>query len=98
MKNDDSKVRVELVTTEFIWQVAEVMTLGAKKYEAWNWTKGLPWMRTYAAVMRHMYLWASGEDKDPESGLSHLAHAAANIMFLTTWSRTKKDLDDRPRL
>lgn len=97
-KNDAEKLPVELVTVHFITNVAAVLAHGRKKYEAWNWTKGLPWMRTYGAVLRHLFLWATGEDKDPESGLSHLAHAACNLMFLDTWSHTHKELDDRKRL
>ena len=36
-----------------------------------------------------------GEDKDPESGLSHLAHAACCIMFLLEFEKTHPELDDR---
>lgn len=97
-KNDDGKLPLELVTVQFVGTVAAVLAHGREKYEAWNWTKGLPWMRTYGAVLRHLYRWAAGEELDPESGLPHLAHAACNIMFLMTWSRTHGELDDRKRL
>jgi hypothetical protein len=39
--------------------------------------------------------WYSGEDFDPESGLSHLAHAACNLMMLQEFEYTKPLLDDR---
>ena len=97
-KRDGGKAPLELVTVTFVTGVSRVLQHGARKYGAWNWTKGLPWMRTYASVLRHMYLWAIGEEKDEESGLSHLYHAATNIMFLDTWSRTHRELDDRKRL
>jgi hypothetical protein len=36
-----------------------------------------------------------GEDKDPESGLSHLAHLGCCVVFLIWHEKYKKELDDR---
>ena len=36
-------------------------------------------------MLRHIFAWASGERVDAESGLSHLAHAGANVLFLLTY-------------
>jgi len=36
-----------------------------------------------------------GEDKDPESGLSHLAHSLCCLMFLLEFEKTHPELDDR---
>lgn len=36
----------------------------------------------YACLMRHMLLWRAGEKVDPESKLSHLDHAAAQLSIL----------------
>lgn len=94
-KRDAGKVRLELVHPMFVIEVAQVLQHGAQKYGDWNWTKGLPWTRIYASTLRHLYLWFCGEEKDKESGFSHLAHAATNVMFLMTWSRTHRELDDR---
>jgi hypothetical protein len=46
--------------------------------------------------MRHLnaYLW--GENEDPESGLSHLAHCAANLNMLMWMVKNKPELDNRP--
>ncbi len=93
-KNDEGKVRVDLVHPLFIVQVAQVMEHGAKKYGAWNWCKGFKWTRLYASTLRHLYAWFCNEDLDPDSGLPHLAHAAANIMMMMGLAH-KKDLDDR---
>lgn len=95
MKHDSGKDPVELVPASFIREISKVLAHGAQKYERNNWTKGLPWTRILGSTLRHIYAWASKEDKDPESGLPHLAHAATNIMFLMTWSKTRKALDDR---
>ena len=47
-----------------------------------NWRQGgMRWGQVFASLQRHLWAWWRGEDKDPESGLSHLAHATANVMF-----------------
>ena len=97
-KSDKGKTPVELVPPQFVGMVAQVLGHGAVKYGRWNWTKGLHWSRTYAATLRHLFLWYCGENLDKESGLSHLSHAATNIMFLITWQEMKRGTDDRPKL
>lgn len=82
-KNDQDKIRLDLIEPSFIEVVGKVLTFGAKKYEPNNWQKvDNPVNRYYAAAMRHLMAWREGEEKDPESGLNHLAHVATNIMFL----------------
>ncbi len=36
----------------------------------------------YSCLMRHLLQWRAGEERDPESGLSHLDHAAAQLAIL----------------
>lgn len=83
VKKDSGKLRLDLVTPEFIEEVGEVLTFGASKYPANSWQK-IPDAvdRYYAAAMRHILAWRKGEKNDSESGLSHLAHAATNMMFI----------------
>ena len=38
--------------------------------------------RYYSAAMRHLLAWRKGEDRDQESGYSHLWHAACNLAFM----------------
>lgn len=71
------------------------MDFGKRKYDAHNWRKGLAWSRPLSAAMRHIMAFNDGEDKDPESGLSHLGHAMACIMFLLEFEKTRPELDDR---
>lgn len=97
-KFDDQKLPVQLVDADFVKDVAKVLALGAQKYGENNWRGGLKWSRTYGATLRHLYAWFKGEDKDQESGLSHLAHAACNIMFLMEWEKTHPELDDRTKI
>lgn len=95
LKFDDGKLPLHLLSTEAMNQTAAVLQFGADKYAAHNWRKGFTWSRPLAAAMRHITAFNAGEDKDPESGLSHLAHAACCIMFLLEFEKTHKELDDR---
>lgn len=61
-----------------------------------NWTQGFNWSGPYASMMRHLHAWWAGEDFDKESGVSHLAHAACNLMFLQHFEYNYKQGDDRP--
>lgn len=85
-KKDSTKVDFALVEPAFIAEVAKVMTLGSVKYGRFNWKiKGMDYTRVMAALLRHAYQWLGGEDKDKESGCSHLAHVACNCMMLMHW-------------
>lgn len=96
-KLDNDKIRYDLVPVYPLQEIAKVFTFGAKKYEDRGWEKGIKWGRVYGALLRHIFSWFTGEDKDPETGLSHLAHAGCNIMFLLEYERTHKELDNRPK-
>lgn len=90
MKNDEGKNRLDLIEPRFIEGVGEVLTFGAKKYEPNNWQKVEDAEnRYYAAALRHLMAWRRGEKIDLESGLSHLKHAATNIMFLLHFEEEK---------
>ena len=95
LKFDDGKMPFHLLSTEAMNQTAAVLAFGAEKYAEHNWRKGFVWSRPLSAAMRHITAFNAGEDKDPESGLSHLAHAACCIMFLLEFEKTHKELDDR---
>jgi hypothetical protein len=95
LKFDEGKLPYHLLSTEAMNQTAAVLAFGAEKYAEHNWRKGFAWSRPLAAAMRHITAFNAGEDKDPESGLSHLAHAACCIMFLLEFEKTHKELDDR---
>lgn len=95
IKFDQGKLPLHLLSTEAMNQTAAVLQFGAQKYAEHNWRKGFTWSRPLAAAMRHITAFNNGEDKDPESGFSHLAHAACCIMFLLEFEKTHKHLDDR---
>lgn len=95
LKFDQDKLPLNLLSTEAMNQTAAVLKFGAQKYAEHNWRGGFKWSRPLAAAMRHLTAFNDGEDKDPESGLSHLAHAACCIMFLLEFEKTHPELDDR---
>jgi len=75
-----------------------VMALGAAKYGAYNWQDDPVDATTYySAAMRHLMSWFAGEDKDPESGASHLAHVRACMAILLDAQASSKLVDDRPK-
>jgi hypothetical protein len=96
-KLDQDKVHMELLPPESLIGTAQVLTFGAKKYKDRNWEKGINYSRVYGALQRHLNAWFSGEEIDPESGLSHLHHAGCCMMFLQTYHERKMtEFDDRP--
>lgn len=60
--------------------VNRVLDYGAEKYEAHSW-QAVEAVRYNAAARRHRIARDLGEDRDLESGLLHLAHEAANLLF-----------------
>lgn len=93
------KIPMELVPPSIIFAVGEVLKIGAKKYSARNWERGMRWTIVYGCIMRHLMKWASPfhSDIDEESGLNHLWHVASNVAMLIEYERTCKELDDRPK-
>jgi hypothetical protein len=94
-KDDAGKPRITLFSSVAIEEISKVLTFGAEKYDDHNWRKGMKWTRVLDGVFRHLFAWLRGENTDPESGLSHLAHAGCGIMFLLDYEVNRKEFDDR---
>lgn len=82
-KYDDGKTEWNLVPLSAIEPIAKVLMYGRYKYGRNTW-QGLSNFedRYFAATMRHLVAYQSGELIDSESGLSHLSHAATNLIFM----------------
>jgi len=97
-KYDTGKLRYSLVPPVAIKGIAEVLTFGASKYGPNNWQLVDNAEERYLdALYRHLEAYRAGESHDPESGLSHLDHAATNAAFLQYFeskkSATKEEHD-----
>lgn len=96
VKADATKNRLELLPMRPLEDIGIALTFGATKYSDHNWLKGMPWSRIWGALLRHLFAWWRGEDKDAETGLSHLAHAGCCLLFLMEYECHHQDRDDRP--
>lgn len=79
---NSKKIRWDLMPLAPMRDTALIWTFGAEKYGDRNWEQGFDWSGPYASLQRHLQAWFAGEDFDPESGMSHLAHAACNLQML----------------
>tara|TARA_R100000697_G_scaffold28105_1_gene37148 strand:- start:983 stop:1264 length:282 start_codon:yes stop_codon:yes gene_type:complete len=88
IKHDIGKLQYDLLDPYALEDMVKVLTFGAIKYDRHNW-KNVEKYRYEAAMMRHYEAYRKGELYDPESGVSHLAHALVNLMFLYCFEREK---------
>ena len=95
IKHDQEKPDMSLISSIALFKVAQVMTFGKNKYSANNWRGGFYWTRVISAALRHIFLYLGGETLDPETGISHLAHACCGLFFLLEFEETHRELDDR---
>lgn len=95
VKHDSLKPPMELLPTEALLEIARVLDFGKTKYGRSNWRKGMEWSRLIGAALRHITAFNDGQDKDPETGLSHLAHAGCCIMFLLEYESKGLGMDNR---
>lgn len=87
---------MDLLDSQAIEGLAQVLTFGAIKYDPHNWRGGISYSRLLAATLRHVLAIQRGEDIDPESGLLHVDHAQCCLMFLSHFMHNnRQDLDNR---
>lgn len=95
MKYDCDKPDMSLLSPVALTELAKVLSFGKAKYAAHNWRGGISTSRLLAATLRHVLAYLGGENKDPETGLSHIAHAMCCCMFIIELAVTSEDCDDR---
>ena len=98
-KDDKGKLRMDLLPADALFAVAYVYTIGAEKYEDRNWEKGIKYGRVFAALLRHVWKWWMGQEKDQEDGQHHLASVVWCGLALLHYDLNKdkyKECDDRP--
>lgn len=90
IKFDSGKPRWGLLPFREVREVVDVLTFGAQKYSDDNWQNVRPTNRYIDAAFRHITAWLTGEKKDAESGISHLAHAICCLLFLMWFDNEDK--------
>lgn len=75
--------------------VGDVAGFGAQKYAKLNFMKGYDWSLSYDALQRHLMQFWDGQDKDDESGMLHLAHAAWHCLAMISFYERGLGTDDR---
>lgn len=84
----DGKGRYDLLPTRALREVAIVYQLGAEKYAARNWEKGIPLSRFLDSGIRHVFAALEGQTDE-----NHAAQAAWNLLcFIETRARIKAGL------
>jgi len=96
IKNDQGKARLDLISPSLLFGLGQALEFGARKYSPNNWRRGFVYSRPFASMMRHLWKWWQGQDKDEESGMSHLWHAATCLMMLIEFEDLNLGQDDRP--
>ena len=95
VKHDLGKPQLDLLPSMALLAIGEVLGDGGKIYGRENWRGGIAQSRLIAAAMRHLLKWKDVSHIDPDSGYSHLAHAACGILFaLEQECRGQTHLDD----
>ena len=95
LKFDNEKPGMDLLPVAAKRAIAEVFDFGAKKYARHNWRSGFNYSRLIAAAERHLDAFNDGEDLDPESGKSHLAHLGCCVLMLLESTIKGYGTDDR---
>lgn len=85
----EGKPRYDLIPYQPLRRVADLYARGAEKYDDNNWTKGQPYSRAFASLLRHVYAWREGERTE-----DHLAAVVFNAMALMWYEENKPELDD----
>ena len=95
IKHDQGKPPMSMVSHVLMEEVSEVRAFGATKYAADNWKRGFKVTRSISSALRHIFAFLSGQDKDTESGKSHLAHAVCCLEHAMWDMRFHPQNDDR---
>lgn len=91
------KPQLQLIPPVFNIAVAGALALGAEKYGVANWRNNNVQAMTYIGAMRrHIDAYLDGQDIDPESGVSHLAHVAACCAITLDAAASGTLVDNRP--
>ena len=97
---NQGKCRRELVPPCLENAAARAFTYGAFKYDNYNWLKepGIPLSDLIGSMERHLSHIKNREDIDPESGVWHWDHLAADLAMFIHGMIYRPHTDNRPHL
>lgn len=94
MKETEGKLRWDLLPFGALEEVVRVYTYGAEKYADWNWYKGIPYSKMFAALQRHLVRrWVYGEVRDPESSCHHMASVVFWALAFITFDKEARGIE-----
>lgn len=91
-KADKGKLRISLVPTQIIKDIAQIRMYGTDKYgSSENWRR-VEVERYIDAMLRHLLEFLKDwYSKDEESGIEHYKHAECNMAFISELLEEKKN-------
>lgn len=95
LRYDEGKERVDLLPGDSMLELGKVYGVGARKYAMRNWERGMPWSKVLGPLLRHLFKWMMGEERDPEDNQRHIAKVAWNAIALLTYELRGIGVDDR---
>lgn len=91
------KARPDLLHPYFLFRFGTHMAKGAEKYDAWNWSKGMPLSEWFASLHRHVVMAMAGDER--EDHLSAICFNAMGAMVTKAGIKAgvyPAELDDMP--
>lgn len=95
LRYDTGKRRPDLIPPEAEAALAQLYAIGARKYAARNWERGMPYSKVLGPLKRHLQDWELGHTWDKETGTHHLINVAWNAIALycyEVWGIGEDDL------
>ena len=93
---DEGKEPLAWLPWAAINELSKVQMYGHNKYKDFNnYRKGMEVSRNLSCALRHICSYLVGNDRDSESGCSHLAHALCRIAFVLQNIHDGVEIDDR---
>lgn len=98
LRFNEGKRRFDLIPPDAMAALADLFTIGARKYAERNWERGMAYSKVIASLDRHWNDFKAGVDRDPETGCLHITHVVWNAMALLTFKLRGIGIDDRMKV
>lgn len=95
-RDNKGKLKWSLVDYKALEPMVRVLMQGEEHYGRDNWKKGLPYTEICESLLRHVYSFLDGNNRDSKSKLLEVGHILCNALFLSYMVLFRPDLDDRP--